>query len=178
MPVLPTLRRIYSPSYLMPLALIGFRRTKERMFAAHWPTACLVDSLDDHAVRVWNLERDAAGGSTSTGWEYPRPNTSFWPCWQLYPIANADDLQILLETFGNAFYHIREKRTRKTVQRPRFLLIAVRVRTSCSPSCVIVILSLNFDCSSPFLPFTVTMPPSCVTVTPEGKSMGSFLFST
>ena len=75
----------------------------------------LVDAADDHLGRLRDLELDPVGGLQLIGWENPSDSSSALPC-ALRAVADALDLQSLLEAVGDALDHVRDQAAGQAVQ--------------------------------------------------------------
>ena len=58
-----------SSEYFDALALVGFRSAKLADVSGALADSLLVDTLDDHLVRIRQFELDTSGGSTVMVWE-------------------------------------------------------------------------------------------------------------
>src|SRR5215211_4438213 len=75
LPVLPALRRTYSPSYRIPLPLYGSGGRARRIRAASSPTCCLFDPLTMILVGPSIANMTPSTGVIRTGCEYPTLRT-------------------------------------------------------------------------------------------------------
>ena len=89
-------------------------------------------------------------------------------------VADADDLETLLEAVGDALDHVGDERPREPVQRAVLAAVGRPLdRMTPSPTSTIISRGTRWV-SSPLGPFTVTTALSYVNSTPSGSGIGAF----
>ena len=155
----------------MPLPLYGSGGRTLRISAAVWPTICLSMPLARRpASASAPRTRCPARGLTRTG-ASSRPAAPVGAA-QRGAIADALDLEALLEALRDALDHVRDQRARQAVQRAILAALGRAGDDDRASSCAICIRCGTSCAARPSARYTVTRPGSTETITPAGTSMG------
>ena len=100
----------------MPLPLYGSGGRTLRISAAVWPTTCLSVPLTTICVGAGTSNEMPSRGVTVTECEKPTCELEVGAL-ELRAVADALDLEVLLEALGDALDHVRDERARESVQR-------------------------------------------------------------
>src|SRR5438876_3363345 len=168
---LPTLRRMCSSAYLMPLPLYGSGLRSPRRLAASWPRSALSGPLSVMETCLSTSAWTPSGSGKMTGWEYPSASWRFFPwTWARYPMPTISSLRSKPSLTPWTMFARSERIRPWSARTVRWSELRPTVRTF--PS-IVTDRPAGIDWASlPLGPSTFTVPSSTATLTPAGTGMG------